>query len=216
LNQKSERLSAAVLVLLKPSWTVVFVMLLLFGSTLPLAAAASPKSSCPGAGKTLLVVYLQPNTNNAAVGATILITVGVTYTDFSTVTLSPQTVSFRWVSTAGEKIVENVPVTGSGAGLYKYEQKVGDDFPTGTVTIFVLACSCSDGKGNYGPNADTSSDTTYREEDNSKLEIGAAAAAMQQPATQELFAAYSVPIVIAIVVIVALLLLVLRTRKKKK
>ena len=160
---------------LKKQWTVAFVVLLLFGST-PLVAAASSKSSCPGAGKPLLVVYLQPNTSSAAVGGTILITVGVTYTDFSTVTLSPQTVSFRWVSTAGERIVENAPVTGSGAGLYTYEQKVGDDFPTGTVTIFVLACSCSDGKGNYGPNADASSDTTYREEDNSKLEIGATTA----------------------------------------
>jgi hypothetical protein len=43
------------------------------------------------------------------------------------------------------------------------------------------------------------------------MEIGAT----MQPATQELLAAYSVPIVIAIVVIVALLLLVLRSRKKK-
>jgi len=39
---------------------------------------------------------------------------------------------------------------------------------------------------------------------------------MQQPAAQDMLAAYSAPIVIGIVVILAVLLLVLRTRKKKK
>jgi hypothetical protein len=56
------------------------------------------------------------------------------------------------------------------------------------------------------------SDSSIYEKDGSSVEIGAT---MQQPATQDLLAAYGVPIVIAIVVIVALLLLVLRTRKKK-
>jgi hypothetical protein len=59
---------------------------------------------------------------------------------------------------------------------------------------------------------DVNSDSTVHEKDGSKVEIGAT---MEQPATQELLAAYSIPIVVAIVVIVALLLLVLRARKKK-
>lgn len=199
---------------LKKQWTVVFVMLLLLGWTLPLATAASPKSSCPTTGKTVMVFWVDSNPRSAAVGTTVVTEVVVHHTDETWFALSPQTISFRWVSTAGEKIVENAPVVPLSTILYKYEQKVGDDFPTGTVTIFVVACSCSDGQGNSGPPSDVSSDSTEKPDDNSRVEIGAT---MQpaQPTTQELLAAYSVPIVIAIVLIVALLLLVLRTRKKK-
>jgi hypothetical protein len=216
LNQKSERLSAAVLVLLKRSWTVVFVMLLLFGSTLPLAAAATPKSSCPTTGKTVFVVMVDSNPKSAAVGTSVVTTVAVSDSNVNVTpfALSPETISFRWVSTAGEKIVKNAPVVPTGStGIYTYTQTVGDDFPTGTVTIFVVACSCSDGQGNYGPPMDVNSDSSIHEKDGSSVEIGAT---MQQPATQDLLAAYGVPIVIAIVVILAVLLLVFRTRKKKK
>jgi LPXTG-motif cell wall-anchored protein len=76
----------------------------------------------------------------------------------------------------------------------------------------VLACSCSDGQGNYGPPTDTSSDSTLDEHDSSRVEIGPT---MQQSTIQELLVAYNVPIVIAIVAILAVLLLVLRRRKKK-
>lgn len=200
---------------LKKQWPVVFVMLLLFGSTLPLAAAASPKSSCPTTGKHVFVVMMDSTPKSAAVGTTIVTTVAVssdsiTWTAFA---LSPETISFRWVNAAGEKVIENAPVVPEGTGLYTYTQTVGDDFPTGSVTIYVVACSCSDGQGNYGPPSDVNSESTIHEKDGSTIEIGTT---MQQPATQELLAAYSIPIVIAIVAIVALLLLVVRTRKKKK
>jgi hypothetical protein len=194
---------------------VVFVVLLLFGSTLPLAAAATPKSSCPTTGKTVFVVMVDPNPRSAAVGTTVVTSVAISYsnTNFTPFVLSPETISFRWASTAGEKIVKNAPVVPTGTtGIYTYTQTVGDDFPTGTVTIFVVACSCSDDQGNYGPPMDVNSDSTIYEKDVSMMEIGAT---MQQPATQDLLAAYSIPIVVAIVVIVALLLLVLRRRKKK-
>jgi LPXTG-motif cell wall-anchored protein len=127
--------------------------------------------------------------------------------------LSPQTISFRWASSAGEKIVENAPVVPTAqTGTYTNDLKVGDDFPTGTVTISVIACSCSDGQGNSGPPMDVNSDTTSHTTDDSTIEIGATT---QQPATQELLAAYGVPVVIAIVVILGVLLLIFRRRKKK-
>jgi len=206
--------------LMRKQWTVAFVMLLLFGSTLPLATAASPNPSCPTAGRTLWVVYLDSNPKSAAVGTTVVTTVGVGYFErnYPQATLSPETVSFRWVGSAGEKIVENAPVVSKGVGsehmgkLYAYEQTVGDDFPTGTVTIYVLACSCSDGQGNYGPERDMSSDNSMHEGDSSMVEIGAT---MQQPAAQDVLAAYGVPIMIGILIIFAVLLLVLRRRKKK-
>jgi len=198
--------------LMRKQWTVAFVMLLLFGSAMPLAAAASAKPSCPTAGKIVSIHYVDSNPKSAAVGTTVTTLIAVRYPDESPVTLSPQTISFRWVGAAGEKIVENAPVVGLAHGDYRYEQKVGDDFPTGTVTIFVVACSCSDGQGNYGPITDVSSDSSERLEDNSRIEIGAT---MQQPAAQDMLAAYGVPMVIAIVAILAVLLLVLRRRKKK-
>ena len=162
----------------KKQWPVAFIVLLLFVSTLPLAAAATPKSSCPTKGKTVDVFDLETNTKSAAVGTTVVTTVGVFYVDETGVALSPQTISFRWVSAAGEKLIENapvVPIAGSKP-YYKYEQKVGEDFPTGKVTIYVVACSCSDGQGNSGPMGDTSSDSTLEAGDNSVVEIGATAA----------------------------------------
>ena len=195
-------------------WTVLLVMLLFLGSTLPLVAAASPKSSYPTAGKTVYVISVQSNPRSADVGTTVVTTVAVSYepkgfemAEWNPVTLSPETISFRWVSSAGEKVVENAPVVPTDrAGVYEYTQTVRDDFPTGTVTISVVAGSCSDGQGNSGPPTDVDSHSTTFENDNSIVQIGA---------TQDLLAVYGIPIVIAIVVIVAVLLLVLRRRKKK-
>jgi hypothetical protein len=200
---------------LKKQWTVAFVVLLLFGSTLPLAApAASAESSC----RKVDIPKLDSNPKSVALGETVTTTVGVNYVEslnpFTPVDLSPLTISFRWVGAAGEKIVENAPVVRTGS-FYTYTQIVGDDFPTGTVTIFVIACSCSDGQGNSGPTTDMSSDDTEDLTDNSVIQIGAATQQPAQPATQDLLATYSIPIVIAIVVILAVLLLVLRRRKKK-
>jgi hypothetical protein len=98
-------------------------MLLLLGSTLPLAAAATPKPPCPTAGKTLIIIYLSAaSPKSTAAGTTVLTRVGVSYRippAFPRVDLSPQTVSFRLVSTTGEKIVENAPEVPSGeAGVY--------------------------------------------------------------------------------------------------
>jgi len=196
---------------LKKQWIVALVVLMLFASTLPLSAGSSAKPSCPTAGKTVGIHYVDSDPKSAAVGTTVTTLIAVRYPDESPVTLSPQTISFRWVGAAGEKIVENAPVVGQAPGDYRYEQKVGDDFPTGTVTIFVVACSCSDGQGNYGPITDVSSDSSERLEDNSTIEIGAT---MQQPAAQDLLVAYGVPIVIAIVVVLAVLLVLRRRRKK--
>jgi len=201
-------------------WTVLLVMLLFLGSTLPLVAAASPKSSYPTAGKTVYVISVQSNPRSADVGTTVVTTVAVSYepkgfemAEWNPVTLSPETISFRWVSSAGEKVVENAPVVPTDrAGVYEYTQTVGDDFPTGTVAISVVAGSCSDGQGNSGPPTDVDSHSTAFENDNSIVQISAT---VQQAATQDLLAVYGIPIVIAIVVIVAVLLLVLRRRKKK-
>jgi hypothetical protein len=65
---------------------------------------------------------------------------------------------------------------GAGSGTYTYKQTVADDFPKGTVTVSVLACSCSDGKGNYGPLTDVNSTSTAHATDDSVVEIGATAA----------------------------------------
>ena len=167
-------------------WTVLLVMLLFLGSTLPLVAAASPKSSYPTAGKIVFVVEVNSRPKRADVGTTVVTTVTVSYEPIESValgsslntypvTLSPETIAFRWVSSAGEKVVENAPVVPTTAGVYEYTQTVGDDFPTGTVTISVVASSCSDGQGNFGPPTDVDSHSTVWEFDNSIVQIGATA-----------------------------------------
>jgi len=162
---------------LKKQWPVTFVVLLLFGLTLPLAAATSPNPSCPSAGEIILVATIDSRPKTAPVGTTVTTVIAVeTGAAHTPVTLSPQTMSFRWASSAGEKIVENAPVSPAATGTYTYNQTIGDDFPTGTVTISVIACSCSDGKGNYGPVTDINSTSSDRLTDDSVVQIGATAA----------------------------------------
>jgi len=201
--------------------TVVLLTLLIIGFSLPYATVAettateTTRTMCPTYLTNLVVDYVDSTPHSATVGTTVVTTVHVVYPDGTPVTLSPETLSFRWSSEAGEKIFENVPVVPTGdPGYYTYTQTVTEDFPTGTVTVYVLYCSASDGLGNYGPTDDVSSDETLTVEDNSKVDIGPSTP--KPPTFQELLSTYAVPIGIAILLIIALLLVLARALWKKK
>jgi hypothetical protein len=173
------------------------------------------RTKCPTYLTNLVVDFVDSTPHSVEIGTTVVTTFHVVYPDGTPVTLSPETASFSWTSSSGQKVIENVvvvPVAGK-PGWYTYTQTVDSSFPTGTVTISVLYCCLSDALGNYGPTDDTSSDTTLTVEDNSKVNVGPPT---PKPLTmQELLATYAIPIVIAILVIIALLLLAARARRKK-
>jgi hypothetical protein len=137
------------------------------------------------------------------------------YNDGTPVTLSPETISFLWTGTAGQKEFDNVPVVYTGTpGLYNYTQTITQDLyqslGQGKVVIFVVECSCSDVRANRGPISNTESDLTLTPSDDSHLFVGPQAPPPTQPPT------YVVPLAIGLLLILALLLFLLRSRRKKK
>ena len=206
---------------MKRSFAVIAVSLLalsLFPYLIPVPSAAT----CPTYQTNLIVDLVDSTPKTVTVGATVVTRVHVTYPDGTPAVLAPETLSFLWRGSAGDKTVKNAPVVPTGdPGFYTYTQTVAEDFPTGLVTIYVMFCCASDAGGNFGPTDDVSSDTTITPSDLSKVEIGpltteVTTTTTRAPTLQELLAMYAVPIAIVVLVIIALLLLAVRTRGKKK
>jgi hypothetical protein len=206
---------------MKRSFAVIVVSLLalgLFPHLIPVPNAAV----CPTYQTNLIVDLVDSTPTTVSVGATVVTRVHVAYSDGTPAILYPETLSFLWHGSAGDKTVRNVPVVPTGdPGFYTYTQTIAEDFPTGLVTVFVLFCCASDNGGNFGPTDDVSSDITITLADNSKVEIGpltteVTTTTTRAPTLQELLATYAVPIAIVVLVIIALLLLAVRTRGKKK
>ena len=175
---------------------------------------SSAPAQCPTYQTNLVVDLVNSIPIHVVLGGTVVTRIHVVYPDGTPATLSPETVSFVWAGSAGTKRFDNAPVVPTGdPGFYTYTQTITDDFPTGTVTLSVALCSCSDASGNYGPTSDTNSDVTITPADLSILQIGLTGPSA--PTQAQLIATYGVPILVAILLIIALLLLVLRGRKKK-
>jgi hypothetical protein len=171
--------------------------------------------SCPTYQVNLVVDLVNSDPTNPQVGDTVVTRVHVVYNDGTPVTLSPETISFLWTGTAGQKEFDNVAVVYTGEpGFYNYTQTVTQDIfqavGQGKVTIAVVACSCSDIRGNRGPISPVNSDATLTPSDNSNLFIGPQAQGPGQPFN------WLVPLAIAILLIIALLLFLMRSRRKKK
>jgi len=187
----------------------MLVLVFLLGFNVP-----SGPAQCPAYQTNLAVDLVNSIPIHVVLGGTVVTRIHVVYPDGTPATLSPETVSFVWAGSAGTKRFDNTPVVPTGdPGFYTYTQTITDDFPTGSVTLSVVSCSCSDASGNYGPTSNTDSDVTITPADLSILQIGPGAPT--GPTQAQLIATYGVPILVAILLIIALLLLVLRGRKKK-
>lgn len=192
----------------RPLCFVLIVLFVSFG--LPLATA----QACPTYQTNLVIDLVNSIPQHVAVGGTVVTKVHVVYPDGTPATLSPETISFLWSGSSGQITIENAPVVPTGdPGFYTYTQTVGADFPTGTVTILAVVCSCSDALGNYGPTSDTSSDNTITPADISILAIGPPTPT-GPPTAQQLFSTYGVPIIVALLLLAALLLLLARRKKR--
>ena len=179
-------------------------------------ASAVPR--CPTYQTNLIVNVVDSTPHTAPVGTVVVTTVHIIYPDGTPVVLSPQTISFVWSGFSGQKVVENAAVIPTGdPGFYRYTETVTEYYPTGTVTIAVLYCSCSDALANRDPTDYVSSDTTITSDDDSKVNIGPVTSipptVVQPPGIGQLIATYAVPIVIAVLLIIALLLLLFRARR---
>lgn len=201
---------------------LTFLVLLAVCSSYALLGSASPSIQqttppCPTYQVNLVVDIVDSNPINAAVGDIVVTRVHVVYVDGTPVSLSPVTISFQWNGTSGHKEFDNVPVVYTGTpGFYNYTQPITSDLiqatGQGTVTISVVACSCSDGGGNRGPVRLTDSDVTLVPSDNSNLNIGIP----QPPSPLGQAATYFVPLAIIILLIIALLLFLRRRRAKQQ
>ena len=199
--------------------SVVLLVVFIILAQMPFTASGDvrPSQRCPTYLTNLLVVIVDSVPRDVPPYTTVVTTFKVIYPDGTPVKLDPETASFTWVNEAGEsKIFKDVPIVPTGElGFYTYTQMVTPDFPTGTVTISVAYCSCSDAQRNYGPTEDENSVTTIYAPDISIVQIGPRAGPLPPPTAAELLSTYLVPILIAVLLIIALILLATRTRKKK-
>lgn len=196
------------------------VMLIAMGSGFTFSFAQptlmQTQPPCPTYQTNLSIDVVDATPANAAVGGTVVLKFHVIYNDGTPVTLQPEIASFLWTGSQGHVQFDNVAVTSTGEpGFYTYSQQVTqallDATGGGAVTVSVVVCSCSDGRGNRGPTGNTDSDGTLTPSDNSKVSIGPGGG--PQPPS---FLSYLVPLIIAALLIIALLLFLLRSRKKKK
>ena len=201
------------------SFVVLVLFLLTLGQSAFVLAAPSVQqtSECPTYQVNLAVDLVDATPSSVSPGSTVTIRVHIIYPDGTPVTLSPETLSFLFVGTAGQNQFSNVPVQFTGtAGFYTYSQQLSDDIVQqlgqGQVNVSVLTCSASDGGGNRGPPGDVSSDYTLTPSDNSTFSIGPGPTTGPQGLTLN----YIVLGIVAALLLLALLLFLMRSRKKKK
>jgi hypothetical protein len=173
---------------------------------------------CPTYLTNIIVDLVNSSPTQTVVGVEVTTEVHVVYPDGTPVTLSPQTISFLWNGTAGSKEFDNVAVNSTGSpGFYNYTQTITPDLVqatlgsagTGTITVYVVMCSCSDALANRGPTTLIGSDETLTPSDDSHVSIG------PQPSTQPPYTTYLVPILIGLLILLALILLLRRRQKGK-
>ncbi len=159
---------------------------------------------------------------NTNIGATVVTIFHVVYPDGTPVVLQPQTSSFIWSGSSGQKEFDNIPVTYTGTpGFYNYTATLTQDIiqatGQGVITIAVITCSCQDHLGNRGPTGNVNSIITVDSTDDSQVQNGPMGGTTQQGQPGQPFAS-SIDVILLIValLIIALLLLVARSRRKSK
>jgi hypothetical protein len=94
-------------------------------------------------------------------GASLNVVFEVEYADGSPAQLNPQLASFLVLSPTYSDVYSNVLVTPTGTpGEYQTSIVLPSDIPPGTYTLYCIHCTLTDGKGNFAPNSDISSNET--------------------------------------------------------
>jgi hypothetical protein len=200
------------------SSVIIFTCLLLQSPIMVLAVQNVQQATCPTYTTNLAVDWVDSVPHSATVGDTVVTTFHVIYPDGTPVTLSPETASFTWIGPSRQMQFAQVAVTYNGTpGFYTYAQVFSQSLiqatGSGTITIYVNNCSCSDAQSNHGPTGNISSIETS---DSSPIEASVHDNSQMNgntPPTQ-IVARYAVPIVIILLLFLALLLLIRRRRRK--
>lgn len=189
-------------------------------ATTTTSTSTTTPTGCSTYQSNLLVDYVNSTPHMVVVGDTVVTTFHVVYPDGTPVTLSPETASFNWTGPSGSKGFSNVPVIYNGTpGFYNYTEAFTQDIiqatGSGTITIAVSFCSCSDSQGNRGPTGDTSSIQTIIPYDLSQVVPPTPTTTTQATPPPQFPTTLAISTIIIILLILALLMLLLRRRRKK-
>lgn len=203
-------------------------MVVVFASSFMISASATPRvsqtASCPTYQTNLLVIRVDSTPHvptPTSLGVTVVTIFHVVYPDGTPVTLQPQTGSFLWSGTVGQREFDNVPVVYTGTpGFYSYTATFTQDIlqaaGPGVITISVMTCSLQDGSGNRGPTSGVNSLITSDTSDNSQVQVTPVSTSTTMTTSPVgLTATEDVILLIAALLVIALLLLLARSRRKK-
>ena len=119
---------------------IISLSLLLLGFNLPLAAHAA----CPTYLTNLAITYVNVNPHQISCGGSVNITVGVFYPDGTPVTISPETMSFKFAGACSSLVIENVRVFPTGEpGFYSCNLTYTCSDQTATCTTRTTTTTCN-------------------------------------------------------------------------
>jgi hypothetical protein len=165
-----------------------------------------------------LVVKVQVNPSTTEAGASLEVVFKVEYADGTPVKLNPELADFQLLGTNYSHLYERIAVTPTGTpGEYRTSLALASDIPLGYYKVYCVHCTLSDGKQNFAPNSDISSDETPISTDNSAFIIGPATATTAAVTTLPggLSGALLAGLAILLLIVILIAALLLRRPKKK-
>jgi hypothetical protein len=173
-----------------------------------------------------LVVEVNTIPLTTQAGASLKVVFKVEYADGTPATLNPELASFLVLAPGYSHAYLDVPVTPTGTpGEYqtKYPTSIilPSDIALGTYKLYCIHCTLMDGKGNFAPNSDISSDETAITTDDSIFTVGAATSTTSTTITTTTtpppgFLSTSLLVGLAILVLIIILIAALLLRRPKK
>ena len=168
-----------------------------------------------------LVVEVNTLPVTAQAGASLEVVFKVAYADGTPAQLNPELADFLVLAPSYSHTYLRIPVTPTGTpGEYQTSVVLPSDIPTGTYKLYCIHCSLTDGKGNFAPNSDISSDETAITTDDSIFIVGPATvtttSATAAPPPGFLSTSLLVGLAILVLIIILIAALLLRRPKKKE
>jgi hypothetical protein len=169
-----------------------------------------------------LVVEINTLPGTTQEGASLNLGFKVEYADGTPVQLNPELADFLVLAPGYSHTYLRVPVTPTGTpGEYQTSIQVPSDIPLGSYKVYCAHCSLTDGKGNFSPNSDISSDETPITTDDSIFTVAPATVTTTSTTSTTTTAPPGFPftsllVALAILVLIIVLIAALLLRRPKK